>query len=259
MRIAIAAVFAFVFASSLLALEVPKEEVFVSMKTAIMSKYLDRSVVRNEDPVMTSDVRLEYKKWGLELRTAFDTTDYNDNSGEMTDVEIQLDYNVDYKTVDFQFGYLGHAYPAGDKQKGTSELFVKASKDMAYNLTPYIMAAYDIDEVDGVYGETGVNHKHDLTDKIPQRLSRVKSAKLLSHANVGYGSAKYNDYYFDAKDNGFQDAKVGTGLEMGFGKTGSVTLTPSAEYYYMLDSGLNSATDEDTCGMIYGLTLGCKF
>ena len=233
--------------------DVPQEETLVSMKTEVMSKFLDRSVLRNDDPVAKSDVRIDYKNFGLEFRGAMDLTDIHENGGDFTDIDLQFDYTFRVQKAAIQLGVIYYAYPNSD-QESTEELFGKVSYDLGHGLTPYAALYWDFDEVDGLYGEVGVDHVLDLSNRI--KLGPISSVKVKSHANVGLGSSDFNEYYHGVDDNGALDLKLGVGVEFGIGKMW--TLMPNVEYYYMIDNDVDRGTDDDS-GWIYGLSLGCKF
>lgn len=240
------------------AAEVPnqaQEEPLVTMKSQVLSKFLDRSVLRNDDFVTTTDVRVEYKNFGLEINGVADLTNDNENINEVTDIDLQFDYTYHYNKLALQVGLNYFIYPNDKEEQSTVELFTKASYDLGWGLVPYTKIACDIDEAQGQYFEVGSDHVLDLTDKV-KKLGPIESIKVLSHANIAYGTSDYNEYYFDHKDNGFQMVKVGTGVEFGVKKW---TVAPTLEYYYMLDHTIDNAMDEDANGLIYGLQFGCKF
>jgi len=232
-----------------------QDEVMVDMKSQVLSKFLDRAVLRNEDPVTRSDVRVEYKNFGLEIGGVADLTNFDDNAGELTDVDVQLDYTYHRKALAIQMGFGYFTYP-NSTEDNTAEVFTKFSYDLKYGLTPYLKVAYDFDEADGYYSELGLNHTLNLLPET-MNLWKIDRVELKSHANVSYGSSNYNDYYFGDNGNGFEMAKIGTGSEFGIGK--KWTLTPEAEYYYTMDGHTDNLMDSRGNGFIYGLSLDCKF
>lgn len=233
------------------------EETIVTTRTGVLSKYLDRSVLRNADPVVVSDVRVDHKNFGLELKGIMDTTNYNDNSWEFTKIELQFDYTFHFNKLATQVGLVYFTYPSsnGRSEKSTEEAFIKSSYDVGYNLTPYVKMSYDLDEANGLYTEVGAEHVLDISDKV--KFGPITSTKVKSHASIGYASNNYNDYYFGHDDNNFDIAKIGTGVEFGIGKMW--TVTPDVEYYYMLDKTIDNNYDKYGSGFICGLNLGCKF
>ena len=228
----------------------------VDIKTALFSKDVRRGLVWNEDPVVKTDARIEYKNFGLEFSGVLDLTDYHNEEadGSFVNLDVQLDYTFHLpKKFDAQIGVISYNYPEIDLDS-TAEVFGKISYKGMNNLTPYIASYVDVDEAEGVYSVLGVQYTYDLTGK--SVFGKLKSAALQSVLEVGYGSNNYHSYYVGVDDNSFANFKASLGLDLGLTK--NVSLTPSIEYNYLMDGEVRDEV-QDHSNFVYGLTLGVKF
>ena len=143
----------------------------------------------------------------------------------------EMDYTVDYAwsrgPTGLSAGVIHYTFP-NTGVTSTSELYLGASLDAP--LSPSAVVYYDCNEADGFYVSLGGSHSVEMP------LGKEKSTTLDLSANLGYGSSKYNAFYFGSSKSAFTDVLLGASIPFALGENS--TLTPGIYYSSVLDGDL---------------------
>lgn len=199
-------------------------EAEVTAEVGLLSAHVWRGAVLNSDPVLQP--QLSVAQYGVSFNV---WANYNFSNGkstgvdnEISEIDLSLAYTLplNLNDVSFDVGYISYQFPAnGDvSTPSTAELFASA-----YWLTfkdyviPSVTLFGDVKEMDGTYVQFDVVAPYQISEYL-----RVEGGLY-----TGYGSARYNDFYFGHSQKGFTDYSIyGTvSYEILDGLTASFNLT----------------------------------
>lgn len=167
-----------------------------SLSTSIVSKYVWRGIVFNDNAVNQGELSLSYEGLSLAAWYNIDLSRENGQSGEMTEVDYIASYTFNLsETLSVETGFLYYDFPAltsGD----TSAREVYATISLDTILNPSISAYYDIHEVHGFYLSAGVSHSFELAEKLSLEVA----------ASIGWADEDQMTYYYGGQKSGFTDA-----------------------------------------------------
>ncbi len=168
-----------------------------------------------------------------------------DSSERFTEMDYTVDYAWARGPTGLSAGVIHYTFP-NTGVTSTSELYLGASLDAP--LSPSAVVYYDMQEADGFYVSLGGSHSEELP------LGENKSTTLDLSANLGYGSSKYNAFYFGSSKSAFTDVSLGASVPFALGENS--TLTPGVYYSSVLDGDLR---DTVTKGGMLTERIGCLF
>ncbi len=207
----------------------------------IVSKYIWRGYIQNDDFALQPDVYLSFGNFLASVWGSLDMTDRDeigiDSRGDFSEIDYVLQYTVPTRLVDFSFGYSFYTYPntPGELRDETQELYAKGAFKVF--LDPTVEMYVDVDEVEGWYGRVSATYTQ------PQN-----NLKWKLRGSVGFCSEEFANYYFGSglpvsDGSSFCDLEIRLfttfDLGMNFG------LTPFVAITYLLDSEIREAYNED--------------
>jgi hypothetical protein len=216
------------------------EEAQSSVDVALVSSDVWRGQVRNEDFVFQPQFTIAQYGVSFNVWANYDfSKNYVGVDTDIGEIDLSLAYTIPVDLNDFSFdvGIINYQFPAngysaapgmGTNSKSTSEIF-GAAHWLTFRdyVLPSVTVFGDIQEVKGQYV---------LFDfVVPYQISEYLYAEV--GASTGYGTGRYNSYYFPSPsgrgtDKGFDDYNFfGTvSYELLDGVTASLNLTYTGLY-----------------------------
>jgi len=223
----------------------------LALDAAYQGKYVWRGVNLVDDPVVQPSVGLSHKSglsgsiWGN-----LETTDYNGNSGEFTELDYTVDYSWTWEKLALAAGAIYYDFP-NTGADSTTELYASAGLDVL--LSPTLTVYRDVDEVEGTYVSLGASYSSaESIEPVP---GIVASADF--SAAIGHGSSSHNDAYYGHDGVGLTDLLLSASLPVVIKESGW-TVTPSVSYSTLLDHKIRDAADDDD-NLWAGLTASRSF
>ncbi len=229
-----------------------------SLDVEYYSSYVWRGQVLNSESVLqpafsaSADFGLSLSAWGN-----MDLTDKADCRGEFTEVDLTVEYELPLTGLfGASVGLIEYLFPKeGDctdeppeghpdipdrTDSDTREVFIAMGLDVM--LSPTLTLYYDVDEVNGFYGNFELGHEIALTEQLALGLS----------ASIGMGGRDYNDYYFGKKSIALNDLNLSAGLAYAF--TEDLSASAAIRYTTLLDGSIRDGGSEiyDNEDRIYG-------
>lgn len=154
------------------------------------SAYVWRGVTLNDGAVLQPSVNVDHPSGaGVNIWANMDLDDYNNTleSGEFSEVDLTLYYDIPVEQVDLSVGYIEYLFPATSPTNGTPgtrELYLSVGQnlglyDWANTAIPGgILAgigwgwffAYDVDEFDDYYTNLSLTYGHDVNEQVSLEL-----------------------------------------------------------------------------------------
>jgi uncharacterized protein (TIGR02001 family) len=198
----------------------------------VVSKYVWRGQLLNDDPVVQPSLTLALGGFSLNLWGSIDTTDWAGDGEEwnIQEIDYTLSYGfTPYDGLDLEVGWIRYDFP-GTGLDSTHEVYVSATASNL-PLSPALTAYYDYDEVDGFYLTAGLSHEFELREDLTLGLE----------AAVGFGDSDYNLAYFGVDDTALSD--VALTVTLGYAINEHVSVSGYVRYTEILDSTLEKAAD----------------
>lgn len=217
-----------------------ESEVGVKVTTSYYSKDIWRGQNLNDGPVFQPSINVTYGKLTATTWSNFNLTNCNGRSGLYEVDPIILDYSDNVPGVEgvgYSIGLTYYTFP-GSEIKDTTEIYAGLNFDLPWN--PSITLNRDVDEAGGSYVAFGLGHS---VEKIAE-LSEDMPIGLEAGANLGWGSASYNKYYWGNDHHKLNDLTFSLAFPVKICETGW-TLTPSLNYATILSGSLR---DTDAYG-----------
>ena len=210
--------------------------VSVAFDTTWAGKYVWRGIVVTEDPVFQPSVEVGIGDLTLNVWANLDTTDVNDSDDQANEIDYTLDYSVfSWKGLTASLGAIHYAFPQAHALD-TTEAYLALDADVP--ASPTLTVYQDLDEHDGQYMTLGFSHTfEDVWIASPDVAMSVELS-----AQFAWGSRRHNAFYYGA-GSGWADTVVGVALPLAIGE--NVTLTPYANYMWILDDGITGALGRD--------------
>lgn len=178
----------------------------VSVDAALVSAYVWRGQVYNNDVVVQSQVTVAHQGFSLNIWGNFDLGENNTGTEKsFSEIDFSLAYSlpVNMNQVAIDVGLINYNFPNnGDADSGpdTTELFVKATfLSWADQFIPSITGFGDVGGADGTYFLFDVAVPFEVSDYLA----------VEAGASAGWGNTSYNDkYWAKGKDEGWNDYNV---------------------------------------------------
>ena len=206
------------------------EKLSISTGANLMSKYVWRGQLVNDEPVLQPAITFSYGDFSFGTWASMDLTDIA-GSNERYHIQ-EVDYTLSYATsvtenMDLEVGGIVYAFPSAPD---TAELY----SGLTYStplVTPSITVYYDVEEAEGFYASIGVDRSFDLTEKVSLNVG----------ASQGWGDSSYDNYYFGVNDAGLNDLSLHSALSYSPNET--TTFSASVQYTSFVDSDISNVAD----------------
>lgn len=222
-----------------------------SFETSYYNKYVWRGVNLANEGVLQPSLTGSWNGWTVNFWGNYELTDENTYYGtstgknRITEWDSTLSRSFDFEGGTANVGITHFDFP-NTGGASTTELF--ATFTFKQSFSPYISVAYDIDETDGFYAKFGGNYG------VPCAL--VKGANWNLGAWVGYGSEKFNNFWYNNNESGMAD--YGLEAKMSYDFTPNTFGTVHLQYTGFLNddhlSGLGNRSN-----FVFGLGFGARF
>ncbi|MFO7965749.1 MAG: hypothetical protein R6U50_17620 [Desulfobacterales bacterium] len=204
------------------------------------SAYVWRGITFNDSVVMQPSLDVQKGAFGLNVWGNLDLDDYGEaiDSGEFSEVDITLSYDIVLDPAIISIGYIEYLFPGVAGAEGTREVFVGAALDFTYGFSGGLDIYYDFDEVDTYYINAGVAYSTALSEGVGLELG----------ASAGY----YGGNATADGDAGFFDYLLSVGI--GYAFADDLNVSASLHYTDAIDSDKlpdgNGAQDVNVYGGI---------
>lgn len=209
----------------------------LSTEIGLYSAYVWRGIIVNDHAVLQPSITAEkgpfsFNVWG----------NWNLDQPAGRDDDLEVDYTAAYTlpinndNISVDVGVIYYTFPGdGSGTPNTAEIFTSAAFPNVV-LTPVASVYYDIDEVNGWYGNLAVSQGMEFTEALTGELG----------ASVGYGTRNYNRYYFqDNLDNGSGNVNdYNIYLSGSYALTSQLSMGALLQYSY-LDGGVVAAGEQN--------------
>jgi uncharacterized protein (TIGR02001 family) len=225
-------------------------DVSVGADVGLYSAYVWRGQIVNNNPVVQPSVTATKGPFSLNV---WGNWNVNDNRSRNDSAEI--DYTFAYtlpesvftEAVTMDVGVIAYTFPgSGNQVKPTEEVFAAATFNEIL-FTPVASVYYDVDQVNGWYGNLALSQGVEISDAMTAEIG----------ASVGYGTRNYNKAYF-GEDNGsgaINDYNVYASTD--YALTENLSLGALLQYT-RLDNGVGSDVGQNDV-LWGGLSLAYKF
>jgi hypothetical protein len=216
-------------------------------------KYIWRGQNLDDDPAFQPGFSACFDNFTAGIWGSLETTDYNGNSGEFTEVDYYLNYSNDIPGIEgvgFSVGMVYYDFP-GTTCPGTTELYW--GLNFSTILSPSVTFNHDIDEADGLYVSVGLGHS---IENIFELCPDVPVTMELG-ANYGWGDSSYNKYYWGLDESKSNDLALSAAFPF---EVGGWTVNPSLTYVTLVSDDIKDTnmfgTDDDFFFVGIGLAKG---
>lgn len=218
-------------------------ETSAGAEAALMSAYVWRGQVLNDEPVVQPAVTVGAAGFALNFWGNLNLTDNVNASGEFSEVDITLSYapSLPIDAWSLDMGVSHYTFPntiveteaGAEAAADTTELYAGVSREGV--ITPSLTVYYDFNQVDGFYLVGSLSYAAPL-----ERLHEALSLEL--EFATGYGDGDYNQAYF-----GIDSSKVNDGLvsaTLGYAANENLSLSGILAYSWFWDAGIRDAASE---------------
>lgn len=226
----------------------------IGLSMDYVGKYIWRGQNLQDDSAFQPSVSLTYGGLTAAIWGNLEMSNYNDNDGEITEVDYSLDYTTPIPGMEIlsaSVGVINYTFP-NTELDDTTEIY--GGFTLGIPLNPSIKLYRDVDDADGTYIAFGLSHS---IEKIGEIAPDMPVGLTLS-ASMGWGSSAYNKFYWGLDDESCSDLT----LKLGFPITiGEWTLTPNLNYVTLVDSDIRRSDAFDSASDYFfaGVNLSRQF
>jgi uncharacterized protein (TIGR02001 family) len=218
-----------VMAQDAVLVEDQKSELSITGDVALYSAYVWRGQVLNENMVAQPSVTASYgplwvNVWG------------NWNVAKSQDDDSEIDYTLGYTLpldtddVSVDVGLIFYTFPGGGNDaKSTTEVFMQTTFNSIL-FTPVASVYYDIDEVNGWYGNLAISQPVEISDAMTAEIG----------GSIGYGTRSYNSVYFGNSNGSGAVNDYNIYVSTDYALTEKLSVGALLQYT-MLDGGVDDA------------------
>jgi hypothetical protein len=203
-------------------------------------KYIWRGQNFNDDPAIQPSISAAYKGLTASLWGSFDTTNYNGNSGDFSELDYTLDYSAALpgcESIGYSVGLIYYDFPGSPvSDADTTEIYAGLSLDAL--LSPSVTIYRDVDECDGTYVSLGVGHSFEDVLDIGGTVVGVDVG-----ASLGWGSTLYNKCYWGANQSKLNDLVLSVSIPL---EIGGWSIAPSLNYVTLVSDDIRATDAYDT-------------
>ncbi len=231
-----------------------EDEISFALSADYYGKYIWRGQNLDDDPVFQPSISASYSGLTAGIWGSLETTNYNDNAGDFTEVDYSIDYCGDVpglEGVGFSVGVIYYDFPSTEV-KDTTELYWGLG--LSAPLNPSITLYHDIDEADGVYALLGLGH----TIEHAFELGLGTPVAIEIGASLGWADSTYNTYYWGLDSSKANDLAMSLAFPF---ETSGWMVSPRLTYVTLVSNGLRDADtySKDSDYLFAGIGLGTNF
>jgi len=232
-----------VCAQDVVMVEQQPSDVSVNADVGLYSAYVWRGQVINDNMVVQPSATVAKGPFSLNIWGNWNATD---NASQDTG---EIDYTAAYTLPDAIFtdavtvdvGAIFYTFPGnGNGTESTEEIFTTATFNNIL-LTPVVSVYYDVDQVNGWYGNFALSQGVEISDAMTAEIG----------GSIGYGTRNYNKTYF-GNDNGsgaVNDYNIYVSAD--YALTENLSLGALLQYT-MLDGGVDDSGNYDADDLVWG-------
>lgn len=227
---------------------------------SMQTKYIWRGISFNDETVLWPDLWVNWNSLTLIMFGSVDATDINERKGELTELDLYLEYLHEFKKLSLKVGYVQYAFPQNAKAndpidynysiaKGTGEFYSTLSTNFkVLNLSTSVWC--DLINVRGVYFQPSLTLSHTVKDLFTPELS----------LGLGMADSDHNAHWIGIAESGLTDFTTSLSLQLVMpGKLGSyLTVKGDLNFATVVDEELKStlkASNMETSNLWVGLSL----
>ncbi len=226
------------------------DEVAIDLSVPYYSKYVSRGLTTTDDPVLQPGATLSYKGFCFNVWGNYNLTDKIGKKDKFTEVDLTGEYAFEVGDFTIPVGVVHYLYP-NNTQPGTTEIYAGVS--YKWLVTPALKVYRDVGDVNGTYANLTVSREFLLL-----RPKKTVSVGLVPLAGLGWGSADFNKYRYNAGVDAehFTDTTFQLTLPVKFRDT--LTITPGVHHVWLPDSEIQDAAGYEG-KTLFSLTFGLSF
>ena len=226
----------------------PQSDISIGADVGLYSAYVWRGQVISDDMVTQPSVTAAYGPLSLNVWGNWNAS--NQAKQDTGEIDYTAAYTLPLPTnyVSVDVGLIAYTYPgSGNEASPTEEVFIKSTFNSLI-LTPVASVYYDVDQVNGWYGNLACSQGVEISDAL--------SAEVGS--SIGYGTRNYNIAYFGENKGRGAANDYNVYVSAAYALTEKVSLGALLQYTY-LDGSVSHDIDQDNDILWGGVTLSCKF
>jgi hypothetical protein len=197
----IAGVIAIVAAVCMSSVSAKAGDVAVTSGVDFYSAYVWRGMTFNDGFVAQPNINIAKSGVNLNVWGNVDLSDYDGalESGEMSEVDVTLNYGFSLGKVSTTVGYIEYLYPTTESGgiPGTREVYLSLGLPLFAGLSTALDTYYDFDELEEYYSKLSFSYGLGINDKTT--LTAGASAAYAGDAYCGDGEAGFYDYTLSLK------------------------------------------------------------
>jgi uncharacterized protein (TIGR02001 family) len=227
--------------------EEQSSDVSVGADVGLYSAYVWRGQVLNDNMVVQPSVTVAKGPFSLNI-----WGNWNASQNAASDTG-EIDYTAAYTLLDtdavtMDIGAIFYTFPGnGNEASPTEEVFASTTFNNVL-FTPVASIYYDVDQVDGFYGNLAISQGVEISDAMTAEIG----------GSIGYGTKNYNQYYFgnNTHNGAVNDYNVYVSTE--YALTENLSLGALLQYT-ALDSGVDDSGYEANDLLWGGVNLSYSF
>ena len=140
----------------------------VSVGADISNAYVWRGITFNDEGVIQPYLDVSHPiGLGVNVWGNFDLGNFDGavESGEFSEVDLTFYYNLPIELLDLSVGYIEYLFP-NSSVPSTGEIYFSVGKELVKGLSTSISVYFDVDEVEGVYGNANVAYAIPVNEKL---------------------------------------------------------------------------------------------
>ncbi len=227
------------------------EEIKYVLTADYFNKYVWRGQNLNNESVFQPSVAVSKSGFTANIWGNLELTNSREHAGEFTEFDYGLDYTnsiAEMNWISLSIGVLYYDFP-GTSEKPTTELYGGLNFDLP--LTPYIRWYRDIQVNNGSYIQLGIGHTiekfHEFSEKY--------YCDIELGSSIGYGTGRYNRYYFDTDGGRVNDWTSSAAFPFCMD---SWIIKPSISYSTLLNNDIRRANKRSD-NIWFGVSLSMEF
>ncbi len=233
----------------------------VDADVSLQSAYVSRGQVNSDHPVAQPQVVISKFGFNVGVWANAELTDRSIGRQGFSEVDLMLSYELPVQPVNIFVGVIEYLYPDTIQNSmddgteieisipSTREVFCIAIWETPW-ITPCLELYYDFGKADGFYADAKLEHEFKFAPEWT----------FTPGVSSGWGSRKFNEYYYGKELDALNDGNVYAGLEYSW-KSG-VSLGANMVYTWLWQKDIR-----DGAGQIYmdnrllygGVTLAYEF
>lgn len=171
----------------------------ISAEASLLSSYVWRGMVLNNDMVMQPQVTIEHYGVSFNIWGNYDLgSNVSGVSSDFSEIDYTIGYELPLAIEDLvvSVGLAHYTFPnvtnpnTGNAEESTTEIFAKGTlrtlENMNIPVIPSLTIFGDVDEVNGTYFLFDVYVPYEITSELSSQVG----------FSAGYGNTAYNDFYF---------------------------------------------------------------